>query len=77
MPPVGIFVHIFWKLDYPLPVTCFDLLSDTIVVSYDLHYSLTSVEPLAAWYFTRERFLATFYNNAVPSYSLPHQPNAL
>ena len=35
--------------------TCFDLLSDTIVISYDLHHSLTSVEPLAVWSFTRAR----------------------
>ena len=51
--PVAFLAHIFWKLDYPLLGTCFDLLSDTIIVSYDLHYSLTSVEPLAAWPFTR------------------------
>ena len=63
--------HIFWKLDYPLSDTCFDLLYDTIVVSYDLHYSLTSVEPLAAWSFTRERFLVTIDINVAPSYH-PH-----
>jgi len=53
--PVAFLARIFWKLDYPLSGTCFDLLSDTIIVSYDLHYSLTSVEPLAAWSFTRVR----------------------
>ena len=37
--PVASLAHIFWKLDYPLSGTCFDLLSDTIIVSYDLHYS--------------------------------------
>ena len=51
--PVAFLTHIFWKLHQPLSGTCFDLLSDTIIVSYDLHYSLTSVEPLVAWSFTR------------------------
>ena len=53
--PVAFFAHIFWELGYPLSDTCFDLLSDTIIVSYGLHYSLTSVEPLLVLPFTRAR----------------------
>ncbi len=44
--PVGALAHLSRKLDYPLSGTCFDLLSDTIVVSCDLYKSLTSVERL-------------------------------
>ena len=37
VPPVGLFVHLIGKLDYPLSGTCFGILSDTIVVSCDLY----------------------------------------